>query len=131
MVKREHFHLPTFPEIFTRLAEATHFTNLDAKKVLWQILLDKESSYLTTMNTPSGRYWFLRLPYDIHSVEQIFYKRIGKSFTDINRVEVDIEDFLTWGKNNEQHNRSVVKCFYFKNLLKTLWSLFWGWGSSA
>ena len=83
------------------------------------------------MNTPSGRYWFLRLPYDIHSVEQIFYKRIGKSFTDINRVEVDIEDFLTWGKNNEQHNRSVVKCFYFKNLLKTLWSLFWGWGSSA
>lgn len=68
------------------------------------------------MNTPSGRYSFLRLPYDIHSVQQIFYKRISKSFTNINRVDTDTEDFLNWGKNHEQHNRSVVKCFNFKNI---------------
>lgn len=76
----------------------------------------KKSSYLTTINTPSGRYSFLRLPYDIHSVQQIFYKRISKSFTNINRVDTDTEDFLNWGKNHEQHNRSVVKCFNFKNM---------------
>ena len=55
VIKREHFQLPTFEDISTRLAEATHFTKLDAKKGYWQIPLDEESAKLTTMNSPFGR----------------------------------------------------------------------------
>ena len=32
VIKREHFQQTTFEDISTRLARATHFTKLDAKK---------------------------------------------------------------------------------------------------
>ena len=41
VLKREHYQLPTFEEISTRLAGATHFTKLDANKGYWQIPLDE------------------------------------------------------------------------------------------
>ena len=65
VIEREHFQLPAFQDS-TRLAGATHFTKLDAKKGYWQIPLDEESSKLTTRNISFGRYKFLRLPFSIH-----------------------------------------------------------------
>ena len=55
VINREHFKLPTFEDISTRLTGATHYTKLDAKKGYWHIALDEESAKLTTMNTPFGR----------------------------------------------------------------------------
>ena len=65
VLKREHFQLPTFEEISTRIAGAEYYTKLDANKGYWQIQLSEESSFLTTMNTPYGRYRFTRMPYGI------------------------------------------------------------------
>ena len=53
---REHYQLPTVEEVTTRLAGARKFTVCDAKDGFHQIQLDEESSYLTTFNTPFGRY---------------------------------------------------------------------------
>ena len=106
VIKREHFQLPTFEDISTRLAGATHFTKLDAKKGYWQISLDEESAKLTTMNTPFGRYKFLRLPFGIHSAQEVFHGIINGSFIDIVGVETDIDDLLIWGENTEDHNKS-------------------------
>ena len=108
VIKREHFQQPTFEDISVRLAGATHFTKLDAKKGYWQIPLDEESTKLTTMNTPFGRYKFLRLPFGIHSAQEVFHRIINGNFIDIKAVETDIDDFLVWGKNIEDHNRSLI-----------------------
>jgi len=62
------------------------------------------------MNTPFGRYRFTRLPYGIHSAQEVFHKRISENFMHIKGVETDIDDFLIWGKNEKEHNRSVIKC---------------------
>ena len=51
-IRREHYQLPTFDEISTRIGRATLFSKLDANHGYWQIPLDEESSLLTTMNTP-------------------------------------------------------------------------------
>ena len=51
-IKREHYQLPTFDEIASRLTGATKFTKVDANKGYWQIPLDEQSSKLTTTNTP-------------------------------------------------------------------------------
>ena len=51
-IKREHYQLLTFDEIASRLTGATRFTKLDVNKGNWQIPLDKQSSKLTTTNTP-------------------------------------------------------------------------------
>ena len=58
-IKREHYQLPKFDEIASRLTGATRFTKLDANKGYWQIPLDEQSSKLTTRNTPYGRCSFL------------------------------------------------------------------------
>ena len=49
---RAHYPLPTIEDVATRLSKAKVFYVLDAKNGFWQVQLDKESSYLTTFNTP-------------------------------------------------------------------------------
>ena len=70
-IKREHYQLPTFEEISSRLSRAKVFTKLDANKGYWQIPLDEESTKFTTFNTPFGRYKYCRLLYGIHSVQEV------------------------------------------------------------
>ena len=55
-IMRSHYPLPTIEEVSTRLTKARLFTVLDAKSSFWQVKLDEPSSYLTTFNTPFGRY---------------------------------------------------------------------------
>ena len=60
-VKWEHYPIPTVEEIAAKIPDAKVFTVLDAKSVK----LDNESSLLTTLNTPIGRYRWLKLPFGI------------------------------------------------------------------
>ena len=82
---------------------------LDANKGCWQILLDKETR-LTTFNTPFGWYQFTRLPFGVHSAQEVLHKRINQSFDGISEVETDIDDMLIWGHSDEDHNRCLIRC---------------------
>ena len=77
------------------------------KKGYWPIPLDEESAKLTTMNTPLGRYKSLRLSFGIHSAQEVFHRIINESFIDM-LVLKHIGDFLLWGKNTEDYNRSLI-----------------------
>ena len=64
-IKREHHPIPTLEEITPNLTGAKLFSKLDARNGYWNIKLDEESSYLTTFNTPFGRFRFLRMPFGL------------------------------------------------------------------
>jgi len=49
---------------------------LDASNGFWQVALDKESSDLTTFNTPLGRYKWLRLPFGLCSASEEYQRRM-------------------------------------------------------
>ena len=66
-IKRLHYPLPTIEEVATCLSGAKVFSVLDARCGFWEVKLDEKSSYLTTMNTPFGRYRWLRIPFGINS----------------------------------------------------------------
>ena len=51
-INREHYKMPTLEEITCQLAGAQYFTVLDATSGYWAIPLTKESSKLTTFQTP-------------------------------------------------------------------------------
>ena len=55
-ILREHYALPTIEDIATRLHGAKLFTILDVRCGFWHVELDEPSSYLTTFQTPFGRY---------------------------------------------------------------------------
>ena len=55
-VTREHYPISTVEEIVAKIPDATVFPVLDAKSRRLQMKLDYESSLLTTISTPFGRY---------------------------------------------------------------------------
>ena len=57
--------MPSIEEVATKLSKAYVFTVLDTKSGFWQTKLDEESSMLTTLNTPFGRFSWLRMPFGI------------------------------------------------------------------
>ena len=70
--------------------------------------LDEESSLLTTFSTVFGRYRFTRLPFGIHSAQEVFHKRLHELLGDIPGVETDIDDILVWGRTQEEHDERLV-----------------------
>ena len=101
-IKREHFQIPTFDCIATRLTGAQIFSKLDANHGYWQVQLDEESQLLTTFNTQFGRYCFLRIPFSI--------KKCSRSDS-VNSLEIylvlrDIDD-IVWGRNMEEHDKRL------------------------
>ena len=64
-IKREHNPIPILEEITPKLAGAKLFSKVDARSGYWNVKLDEESSYLTTFNTPFGRYRLLRMTFGL------------------------------------------------------------------
>ena len=96
-IKRSHYPLPTIEEVSTRLSRARVFSVLDATCGFWQVRLDEKSSYLTTMNTPFGRYRWLRMPFGINSAPEVWQQRMHELVEGLTGVEVIADDFLICG----------------------------------
>lgn len=71
MIKREHHPIPSLEEITPKLAGAKLLSKPDAHNGYWNVKLEEESSYLTTFNTPFGRYRFLRMLFGLQMSQDI------------------------------------------------------------
>ncbi|XP_046857694.1 uncharacterized protein K02A2.6-like [Xenia sp. Carnegie-2017] len=106
---REHYQLPTQQEITSRLTNAKFFSKLDANSGFWQMPLDEESSYLTTFNTPFGRYRFTVIPFGVVFAQEVFHKTVHEKFQHLPGCETDIDDILIWGRTLEEHDRNLER----------------------
>lgn len=70
---------------------------LDAKCAFWQVKLVGKSSYLTTMNTPFGRYRWFRMPVGINSAPEVWQQRMHELVERLAGVEVFAGDFFVCG----------------------------------
>ena len=75
-VKRSHHHTPTLDEITHQFKGSSVFSKLDARHGYWSVVLDEESSYLTTFNSPFGRFRFTRLPFGLCVSQDIFQQKM-------------------------------------------------------
>lgn len=96
-IKREHYPLPVIEDISTRLCSARVFTILDVRQGFWHIPLEDRSTYLTTFNTPFGRYRWLRMPFGICSAPEIFQRHMHRLIEGLTGVEVVADDFVVYG----------------------------------
>ena len=64
---------------------------------------------LTTFGTPFGRYRYTRMPFGIHSAQEVFHKRLHELFHDLDGVETDIDDILVWGRTVQEHDERLEK----------------------
>ena len=108
-IKRHHYRLPTAEEIISQINGARFFTKLDASNGYWQIPVDSESSDLLTFATTFGRYKFTRMPYGIHSANEIFQLEISKINEGINGVANSQDDIIIWADTKEAHDARVTQ----------------------
>ena len=101
-IRREHYPLPTIEDVATRLHGAKVFTVLDVCKGFWHVELEEDSSFLTTFNTPFGRYRWKRMPFGICSAPEVFQRRIHELIEGLQGVEVVADDFVVVGCGDTQ-----------------------------
>ena len=112
-VIREPYHYRTPEDIYHKLSKAKFFTVVDLKKGYWQIPLDEQSSYLTTFNTPFGRYRFTRVPFGITVSGDAFQRKIDSVYNGLNMTTGIADDMLIWGEKEDgsDHDQALTEFF--------------------
>jgi len=114
VLQREHYTLPILEDSLHTLNESRVFTKADLSSGYWHVVLDEESSLLTTFQTPWGRYRWLRLPFGLSVSSEIFQKRLLEALDGLEGVLCVADDVIIHGKDVEQHdqryNQMLERC---------------------
>jgi hypothetical protein len=103
-IKREHYPVPVLDDIVPELAGSNLFTKLDAKDGYWHVKLDEKSSFLTTFNTPFGRYRYLRMPFGLRMSQDVFQRKIDEVYGPCNGAIGIADDVTVHGKGDAEHD---------------------------
>ena len=110
-LQREHYRLPVMDDVLPFLTDAKLFTKFHVKHAYWHIRLDNESSKLTTMITPFGRFRWKRLPFGFKVSSKIFQKRLNEAFCDLPNVFVVADDIVVVGKDKVDHDKNLQSLY--------------------
>lgn len=109
--------MKTINDILVDLKDAKVFSTFDAKNGFWHVLLDEQSSYLTTFNTPHGRYRWLRMPFGLNTAPEEFQRRQDQVLEGLKGVRSVADDILVYGegktiqeaeRDHDQNVRSLM-----------------------
>ena len=106
-IKRDHYKTPTVEEITHQLAGSTRFTKLDGTSSYLCIVLDYESSLLTTFDTPWGWYRFVCLPFGLTCSQDIFQRMMDQILECCEGVIGIADDIVVHGKDEAEHDRCL------------------------
>ena len=113
-LRREYFAMLILDDVLYELSSSKLFTKVDLKNGYWHVLLDDESSRLTTFQTCYGRYRFLRLPFGLNVSAEIFERKVRELFGDMSGVVCMRDDIIIHGKTQREHdqrlNSFIEKC---------------------
>ena len=99
-----HHKMPTVEEVTHEFENSCYFTKLDACHGYWSIVLDEESSLLTTFNSPFGRYHFLHLPFGLVCSQDIFQKKMDQFLEECPRCIGITDDITIHGCTEGEHD---------------------------
>ena len=103
-IRHNHHKMPTVEEVTHEFAHSRFFTKLDACHGYWSIILDQDSSMLTTFNSPFGRYRFLRIPFGLVCSQDIFQKKMDQILEECQGC-IGIADNITIdGRTKAEHD---------------------------
>ncbi|KAK2703460.1 hypothetical protein QYM36_018099 [Artemia franciscana] len=117
-LKRPRYPIPPFESITQRCAGAKIFSKLDATSGFWSMMLDDESSDLTTFNTIYGRYKFKRYPFGLNSAQDDFQRKMEEAFENLN-LGLIVDDIVICGADDSEHDerlKAALECAREKNV---------------
>ena len=101
-LKRNRYPLPLLNDLLAKLTNAKVFSVVDAKNGFWHLQLDEESSLLTTLGTPWGRYRWTRMPFGISPAPEEFQRRLFNAFQGLDGVMPIFDDTLIFGVGDSE-----------------------------
>jgi transposase InsO family protein len=114
---REQMPMPTLDDILPHLKDARIFSKVDVKSAFHHIVLDEESSKLTTMATPFGRYRWLRLPFGLNVSSEVFQARLMQALEELPGIFIVADDIIVTGSGSTQedaehdHDKNLRKLY--------------------
>ena len=103
---REHYKLSTADDVLPMLRHAKVFSKLDVKNAFWHVCLDEESSPLTTMITPFGRFRWSRLPFGLKVSSELFQRRLNEALIGLDGT-FTIADDITIAECGESQAEAI------------------------
>ncbi|KAK2714162.1 hypothetical protein QYM36_008659 [Artemia franciscana] len=105
-LKRPHYPIPTFESTTQRCAGAKIFSKLDATSGFWSMMLDDESSNLTTFNTIYGCYKFKKYPFGLNSAQDDCQRKMEEAFKNLN-LGLIVNDIVICGADDSEHDERL------------------------
>ena len=103
-IKREHYPSPHLDDLTHRLKGADTFTKLDAKDGYWNIKLSNKSSYLTTFNTPWGRFRYTVLAFGLKMSQDVFQMKQDEAYEHCSGIIGKADDITVYGTGAKSHD---------------------------
>ena len=107
VAKPDCYPIPRIEDLFASLSNGERFTKLDMSNAYQQLVLDKESRELTTINTHKGLYQYRRLPFGVSAAPAIFQRTMECMLRGIPHVCVYLDDILITGGDDAEHNDNL------------------------
>ena len=107
VAKPDCYPIPRIEDLFASLSNGERFTKLDMSNAYQQLVLDKESRELTTINTHKGLYQYRRLPFGVSAAPAIFQRTMECMLRGIPHVCVYLDDILITGGDDAEYNDNL------------------------
>ena len=108
--RTDAYPLPRIEDLFASLIGGQLFTKIDLAHAYQQVMLDKDSQLVTTINTHKGLYCYNCLPFGIVSAPAILQRAIETILQGIPYVCVNLDDILITGANTDDHFTDTGDC---------------------
>ena len=108
-IRRDHYRTPMLEEITHELAGSTKFTKVDGSSSYYCIVLNYESSLLTTFNTHRGRFHSVYLPFGLACAQDIFQRMMDQILDRCEGVIGITDDIIIHDKDDAEHDRRLHK----------------------
>ena len=96
-------------EVAHEFAQSKYFTMLDARHGYWSVILDSESSLLTTFNTPYSQYCFFYLLFGLACSQDVFQKRMDQILEECKGCIGIADDITVHGCMEAEHDVCLWK----------------------
>lgn len=103
----QHYPLPTFEDIVPHLHNCKWFSKIDLTKAFHQVVLAKESRFITTFATHQGYYRYKRLTFGMNCASEVFQSIIERVLKGIEGVRVFIDDIVLFGRTKQHHDDTL------------------------
>ena len=113
-IKRPIYTIPTIEEKLPLLTKAKVFTIVDVSEAFHTIVLDDDSSLLTTFLGPNGRYRYTRMPFGISSGPEEYQRRQHEFLDGLQGIINIADDICIFGCGDTKeeadidHDRNLI-----------------------